>query len=137
MKMYFFFVNDPLVMFIDQCSLANVSVVILTDKLSGHYIHGESVHPHADADMKEFFTYLSREESNAVMHRGLLPESTIQTFDVYITPAFRQAYMEKLTIPAQQAEANARIETQQRAATEQQQGYNFKFRKFSCTWNTF
>ncbi len=39
--------------FVDFCSVANVSVLVLSRPLFGHYIHGKSVHGHADTDMRQ------------------------------------------------------------------------------------
>ena len=48
--------------FIDLCSVSNVSVLILTSKLFGYYIHGRSVHGHADTNMREMNYNLHKEE---------------------------------------------------------------------------
>ena len=69
-------------MYIDLCSISNISVFILSDTIYGHYIHGRAVHGHADADMAEIVTSLKREEDNLCSRRGLGPDSEQQTFDM-------------------------------------------------------
>lgn len=46
----------------DLCSVSNLSVFILKDRYHGYYIHGRSVHAHADTDMREMHAMLRREE---------------------------------------------------------------------------
>ena len=46
------FISNQLQMYIDLCSLSNISIMILSDRVYGHYIHGRSVHGHADTDME-------------------------------------------------------------------------------------
>ena len=69
-------------MYIDLCSISNISVFILSDTIYGYYIHGRAVHGHADADMAEIVTSLKREEDNLCSKRGLGPDSDQQTFDM-------------------------------------------------------
>ncbi len=47
--------------FIDLCSVANISVLSLTHPQFGYYIHGRSVHGHADTNMNEMNQMLQRE----------------------------------------------------------------------------
>jgi meckelin len=96
---YFRFIKNPLTLFIDNCSLANISLLILTESNYGYYIHGESVHPFADANMKEFNEYLHKERLNTVVSRGLIPDSSVspvQTFEVFVPHEFRKSYNQKL-----------------------------------------
>ncbi|KAL3094260.1 hypothetical protein niasHS_004016 [Heterodera schachtii] len=44
-------VADPFRNFMDLCSVANISVLAMTNPLRGFYIHGRSVHGFADTDM--------------------------------------------------------------------------------------
>jgi meckelin len=102
---HFRFVRNPLWLFVDLCSLSNISVLLLVEECFGYYIHGESPHPHADADFKEFHEYLTNERENKVRNRGLVDETTanngepIQTFEIHIQQTTRQSINEKLSIP--------------------------------------
>lgn len=101
---WFRFIHNPITQFIDFCSVANISVIILTEKYFGYYIHGESVHQHSDTNMKEFNHNLHMEREDAVLRRGLIPDSAKQdqVFQLYINEDFRNMYQQKLLIPIQE-----------------------------------
>ncbi|KAJ1524437.1 hypothetical protein ONE63_010934 [Megalurothrips usitatus] len=82
------FVQD----FVDVCSMANVSVFILSLENFGYYIHGRSVHGFADTDMQTMLGQLQREEDDLVGHRGLLPATEQQTFQMMIPSQLRACY---------------------------------------------
>ncbi|KAJ8042251.1 Meckelin [Holothuria leucospilota] len=86
------FVEDSLQNFVDLCSMANISVFILSANNYGHYIHGRSVHGFSDTNMKEMRAQLKREEENLVGQRGLLPSTDQQTFEVLLQNKFRENY---------------------------------------------
>ena len=48
--------------FVDMLSMANISFFLLDERFHGFYVHGRSVHPHADTDMQEMSVNLKREE---------------------------------------------------------------------------
>ena len=58
------FDSDPLDTFADLCNLSNISVFILDelDLLHGFYIHGRSVHPQTDVNMKTMLTNFNDEQ---------------------------------------------------------------------------
>uniref|UniRef100_A0A8D0GTN7 Meckelin n=1 Tax=Sphenodon punctatus TaxID=8508 RepID=A0A8D0GTN7_SPHPU len=86
------FVEDKIHQFVDLCSLSNVSVFILTHRCYGFYIHGRSVHGHADVDMGTVHSYLRKEEEDLCPLRGLEGNSDIQTFEVLLTDKVQQLY---------------------------------------------
>ncbi|XP_071823603.1 meckelin-like isoform X2 [Apostichopus japonicus] len=86
------FVEDILQNFVDLCSMANISVFILSANNYGHYIHGRSVHGFSDTNMKEMRAQLKREEENLVGQRGLLPNTDQQTFELLLQNKFRENY---------------------------------------------
>eukprot|EP00965_Chrysotila_dentata_P149452 4936013-Pleurochrysis_carterae.AAC.1 len=45
------FRQDKIWQFVDLLAVANVSCFVLVEPLFGYYLHGRSVHPHADTDM--------------------------------------------------------------------------------------
>ncbi|KAH0517635.1 Meckelin [Microtus ochrogaster] len=55
------FVEDKIRQFVDLCSMSNVSVFLLSHRCFGYYIHGRSVHGHADTNMEEMNMNLKRE----------------------------------------------------------------------------
>ncbi|XP_013913372.1 PREDICTED: meckelin-like, partial [Thamnophis sirtalis] len=86
------FVEDKIHQFVDLCSLSNVSVFILTHRCYGFYIHGRSIHGHADVSLDTMLSYLKKEEDNLCPLRGLEPNSETQTFEVLLTDQTRRFY---------------------------------------------
>ncbi|KAK3540968.1 hypothetical protein QTP86_007693 [Hemibagrus guttatus] len=86
------FVEDKIRQFVDLCSISNVSVLLLSQRCFGYYIHGRSVHGHADTNMEEMNSNLKREAENLCGQRGLLPNSDVQTFQISITSRLRAQY---------------------------------------------
>ncbi|XP_010883024.1 meckelin isoform X2 [Esox lucius] len=86
------FVEDKIRQFVDLCSISNISVLLLSHRCFGYYIHGRSVHGHADTNMEEMNTNLKREAESLCGQRGLLPNTDTQTFQVSITSRLRQQY---------------------------------------------
>lgn len=107
-RLYYRFIKDPVMTFVDLCSLSNISVFVLPEAFYGYYIHGESVHPHADDDMKSFNLNLEKEAQDTVLNRGLVQEpnmrQAVQTFQIYVPHDFRTAYNERLLIPIAEAD---------------------------------
>lgn len=83
------FFEDPIRQFVDLCSVANVSVFLLSHRQFGYYIHGRSVHGTADTDMVGMAKMLKREEENIVSKRGLIADSDIQTFEIQVPTRMR------------------------------------------------
>eukprot|EP01028_Stygiella_incarcerata_P007522 TRINITY_DN3121_c0_g1_i1.p1 TRINITY_DN3121_c0_g1~~TRINITY_DN3121_c0_g1_i1.p1 ORF type:complete len:976 (+),score=158.64 TRINITY_DN3121_c0_g1_i1:108-3035(+) len=93
------FLSHPIGDFVDLCSIANVSVLILQEPTHGFYIHGRSAHSHADATMMELRNNLAKEEEGLVSTRGMMPDSDVQTFEVFATAAVREEVNTKLLVP--------------------------------------
>ncbi|XP_075776499.1 meckelin isoform X2 [Pelodiscus sinensis] len=86
------FVEDKIRQFVDLCSMSNISVFLLSHRCFGYYIHGRSVHGHADTNMEEMNMNLKREAENLCSQRGLLPNTDGQTFQISISGKMRQQY---------------------------------------------
>ncbi|CAL8290844.1 unnamed protein product [Merluccius merluccius] len=86
------FVEDKIRQFVDLCSISNISVLLLSHRCFGYYIHGRSVHGHADTNMEEMNTNLKREAESLCGQRGLLPNTDTQTFQVSLSSRLRQQY---------------------------------------------
>ncbi|KAG9478738.1 hypothetical protein GDO78_012415 [Eleutherodactylus coqui] len=86
------FVEDKIRQFVDLCSMSNVSVFILSHRCYGYYIHGRSVHGHADTNMEEMNLNLKREAENMCSQRGLQPNTDIQTFQMSISSRTRAQF---------------------------------------------
>uniref|UniRef100_A0A7N6FE19 Transmembrane protein 67 n=1 Tax=Anabas testudineus TaxID=64144 RepID=A0A7N6FE19_ANATE len=89
---YEHFVEDKIRQFVDLCSISNISVLLLTHRCFGYYIHGRSVHGHADTNMEEMNNNLKREAESLCGQRGLLPNTDVQTFQVSLTSRLRSQY---------------------------------------------
>lgn len=90
--------KNPIQQFIDVCSIANVSVFLLSRRCYGYYIHGRSPHGFSDTDMCSMILQFKREEDNMCGHRGLLPGSEQQTYRV-LAPKNLRAFYDRLVLP--------------------------------------
>uniref|UniRef100_A0A8C3K581 Transmembrane protein 67 n=1 Tax=Calidris pygmaea TaxID=425635 RepID=A0A8C3K581_9CHAR len=109
------FVEDKISQFVDLCCMSNISVFLFSHSCFGYYIHGRSVHGHADTNMEEMNMNLKREAENLCSQRGLLPNTDGQTFQISISRKMRLHYdriHESLTRkrgPARLLESSANI----------------------------
>lgn len=79
--------------FIDLCTMAKVSVVILDERYHGYYLHCRSPYPFADGSMVEIADQLKQEEAGLMSGRGLPGAPTdVQVFEMYITLNWRKNY---------------------------------------------
>ncbi|CAH1779425.1 unnamed protein product, partial [Owenia fusiformis] len=95
------FIEDKVRQYVDLCSMSNVSVFIMENSQFGYYIHGRSVHGRADTDMREMHEQLKREEEDLCGHRGLLPNTEQQTFQIAVPRRLRQQY-DRVLLPLNQ-----------------------------------
>ncbi|KAM6968400.1 meckelin [Aplochiton taeniatus] len=102
------FVEDKIRQFVDLCSISNVSVLLLSHRCFGYYIHGRSVHGHADTNMEEMNVNLKREAESLCGQRGLLPNTDTQTFQISITHRLRQQY-ERIREPLSRRNGPSRL----------------------------
>uniref|UniRef100_A0A8C2RTE1 Transmembrane protein 67 n=1 Tax=Capra hircus TaxID=9925 RepID=A0A8C2RTE1_CAPHI len=86
------FIEDKIRQFVDLCCMSNISVLLLSHRCFGYYIHGRSVHGHADTNMEEMNRNLKREAENLCSQRGLVPNTDGQTFQIAISSQMRQHY---------------------------------------------
>ncbi|XP_066547524.1 meckelin isoform X2 [Amia ocellicauda] len=86
------YVKDKIKQFVDLCSMSNISVLLMSNRCFGYYIHGRSVHGHADTNMEEINANFKREAENLCGQRGLLPNTDVQTFQIAISSKLRQQY---------------------------------------------
>jgi meckelin len=84
---YWRFLGNPFFNFLDLCSMSNISVLVMTSQSHGYYLHGKSVHSHADVDMKKLSQCLIDEENELVGERGLRAGKT-QVFECFFGQAF-------------------------------------------------
>ncbi|CAD6991074.1 unnamed protein product [Ceratitis capitata] len=94
--------GDPLLKFIDLCSLTNISVFILLEHSFGYYIHGRSPNGFADTDMYSMLTQMQRNSQNRCSRKGLLGDSDQQSY-IILPPLNLRNYFEKLMAPYQRS----------------------------------
>nr|XP_023401631.1 meckelin isoform X5 [Loxodonta africana] len=86
------FIEDKIRQFVDLCCMSNISVFLLSHRCFGYYVHGRSVHGHADTNMEEMNMNLKREAENLCSQRGLVPNTDGQTFQIAVSSQMRQHY---------------------------------------------
>jgi meckelin len=79
-------VKDECVSYVDLLSVANVSCLVLDDGAHGYYLHGRSVHAFSDTTLAGMNGNLKAEQDKLTATRGLLPDTDLQIFEVYLTP---------------------------------------------------
>ena len=77
--------------FVDLCSVANISVFILNEKLHGYYVHGKSIYGKADLNLWQLYQNLDSEGQNIQKERGISNEDQ-QDFEMYISVQMREIY---------------------------------------------
>ena len=80
--------------FLDLCSVANISVLILKESLRGYYIHGQSPLGVADTTLQQLIQFLEEEGKGKIRGRGLTDEKSddLQTYEIYLSFNMRQIY---------------------------------------------
>ena len=86
------FVRDKAWQFVDLLAVSNISMIVLEERASGYYLHGKSVHSHADTGMLELHRNLKRETDALAPRRGLRPDSDVQSFEIYVSQGVRDMY---------------------------------------------
>ena len=66
--------------------MGNVSCFILDENAHGYYLHGRSVHAFSDTTMAGMNAYLKAEQDKLTAKRGLVPDTELQEFEIYLTP---------------------------------------------------
>ncbi|KXS22554.1 hypothetical protein M427DRAFT_141962 [Gonapodya prolifera JEL478] len=85
------FIRHPPLHFVDLLSVCNVSLVVLFERYTGHYVHGRSPHATAELDGQGIGEALKREENDLAPSRSL-PGSSCQVFQVHLTERFRATW---------------------------------------------
>ena len=89
---YWRFFGSPFLNFLDLCSNANISVLLMQSLNHGHYLHGRSLHSHSDEPMAKLNENLEYEANGLVGDRGLLPNTKDQVFEVFLSQKFRAEF---------------------------------------------
>lgn len=80
-------------LFIDLCTVAKVSCLVLDEPYHGFYLHCRSPYPFADGNMSEIVDQLKQEEAGLTVGRGLdsgLPDC--QAFEMFVTRKWKRKF---------------------------------------------
>ncbi|TYZ59139.1 hypothetical protein PybrP1_000064 [[Pythium] brassicae (nom. inval.)] len=88
------FVDEPREsLFIDLCTVAKVSCLVLDEPYHGFYLHCRSPYPFADGNMSELVAQLKQEAAGLTVGRGLdrsLPDC--QAFELFVTRKWKRKF---------------------------------------------
>ncbi|KAF7993147.1 hypothetical protein HCN44_005928 [Aphidius gifuensis] len=126
------YVKNELQGFVDLCSVANISIFILSNDYYGYYIHGRSVHGYADTDLLSLINDLKREENNVCAHRGLIPGTTQQTFVISVSKNFKTFYTSLLDLENMNNKKYSRRNFVDIPSWEERWKMHIKLKKFLC-----
>jgi len=85
--------EPPERLFVDFCTIAKISVIVLDEKYHGYYLHCRSPHQYADGTMTELVEMLHKEEAGLTTDRsldGAPPE--VQTFQIFVSGEWRTSF---------------------------------------------
>jgi meckelin len=131
-------IGNPFLNFIDLAATANMSVLMLDTPTSGFYLHGRSVHAHADESMETLNQHMVQESEDRTGLRGLVANTDDQVFRIYLSNDFsyalrrqfaavREKFSRKAVASAKQQNAASRIEIEAMGAFD---SLNRDLRKF-------
>lgn len=92
MIIYQRFLGNPILNFVDLCSVSNISVFILDEDYHGYYIHGRCPYGRSEMNIKEMLVNFYRENHRMTSTRGLEMQSQEQLFILKITRDFRREF---------------------------------------------
>eukprot|EP01032_Pedospumella_encystans_P014840 gene14840-17019_t len=88
-----FFGEPPERLFVDFCTIAKISVIVLDEKYHGYYLHCRSPHQYADGTMTELVSMLHKEEAGLTVDRSLDgAPADVQTFQIFMSGEWRTAF---------------------------------------------
>mgnify|MGYP001359149320 CR=1 FL=1 len=82
--------------FMDLCTVAKVSVLLMEEKYHGFYLHCQGSSQYADGDMEEIAKLLENEKNGLATARGLDTDTEnmehVQAFEAHMTAKWRERY---------------------------------------------
>ena len=110
--------GDDLRNFVDMCSLANISILIMDEPRHGWYVHGRAPSGKGDWSASELVQKLHEEESNLLLRRGLVPNDPrtgdLQTFELLLPIKFTNdliAHFDEIRSTIHGIEMRGRVDT--------------------------
>jgi meckelin len=85
--------EPPEQVFVDLCTVAKISMLLLDEPYHGYYLHCRSPHQFADGSMEELVEMLHKEEAGLTVDRSLdgAPPD-VQSFELYVTVEWRKKF---------------------------------------------
>eukprot|EP01038_Epipyxis_sp_PR26KG_P012906 gene12906-17295_t len=120
-----YFSEPPEQLFVDFCTIAKISIIILDEPYHGYYLHCRSPYQYADTNMVELIDNLHKEEVGLVSDRSLdnCPDDT-QSFQLYLTHEFRKTFDSMHQIISQTTTTNDFINQRQQQNNNRNQRNN-------------
>ena len=88
-----FFSETAEARFVDFCTIAKVSILVLDEPYHGYYLHCRSPHQHADGTMTELIDMLHKEEAGLTVDRSLDGgPADVQTFQIFMSAEWKAAF---------------------------------------------
>lgn len=85
-----YFGEPPERLFVDFCTIAKISVIVLDERYHGYYLHCRSPHQYADGTMTELVSMLHKEEAGLTVDRSLEgAPPDVQTFQIFMSGKLR------------------------------------------------
>ena len=110
-------VVDTMGMFEDLCAMSNISVMVLTHKCHGYYIHGQSVHEFADVSLHNLREQIWKESTDRTARRGMVESSDHQTFQIHVPQTLRDQWDKLLDLVDKDQSAAAGMPSDETART--------------------
>lgn len=88
-----FFAETQEQLFIDFCTIAKISILVLDEPFHGYYLHCRSPHQHADGTMAELMDMLHKEEAGLTVDRSLDGGPTdVQSFQIFMSAEWKMSF---------------------------------------------
>ncbi len=89
-----FITEPPTLRYLDLCSIAKISIIVLPHKYCGFYLHCDAPYEYADCTMAQMTDHLQDERGEVLVGRGLpgANDSNAQEFVLWVPMSFRLQY---------------------------------------------
>ena len=104
------FFSDKLRSFADLCSVANVSVFILSQNNFGYYIHGHSPTGQSDVDLEGIVNILTSESEGIVTKRSITNDTDDHTYRMALPSGLRNTFNRLYTPLLEMSRGNMKVD---------------------------
>ncbi|RYH14239.1 hypothetical protein EON65_33915 [archaeon] len=108
--------------FVDFCTIAKVSIIVLDEDYHGYYLHCRSPFQYADANMLELIGFLQQEEAGLTVDRSLDDgPADVQTFQLFLSAEFRKEFNKYNSVLVQPMSLSEYIDNRRQQLSTQRQ----------------